>query len=504
MRRQQIVGASPFGNLVAEYFSNSCCPVRNYMEKGQTLHREHAVTINDIHSQLNPTTMRAVEYPGSLAELQGTIAGVRNRGGSLSVAGGRHAMGGQQFLTDGILVDTGRLNRILSLDADRGLVKVEAGILWDELVGGLRVRQKDWSRQWSIVQKQTGADRLSIGGALAANGHGRGLAYAPMVQDVESFELVDANGNLRTCSRSENAELFSLAIGGYGLFGVIYSATLRLMHSHSLRRVVEVTDLDKLQAMFAERIAEGFTYGDFQYMTDEASAGFLHRGVLSCYCPVAEVNGASTEPPAHLLTERDWLRLLHLSHSDKGRAFEEYSSFYQRTDGQTYDSDTFQLSMYIDHYHEQLDQRLYGGSKCSETITELYVPIPRLVDFMDSAANELRQRKSNIIYGTIRLIREDDETFLNWARQPYACIVFNLHFEHSESGIGKVADDLRCLIDLAAERDGSYFLTYNRFATTEQLARCYPQFDDFLAHKERHDPESVFSSDWHRAYSFAS
>ena len=410
-------------------------------------------------------------------------------------------MGGQQFLTDGVLLGTAGLNRILSLDAERGLVKVEAGILWDELVAELRRLQQNAPRRWSIVQKQTGADRLSIGGALAANGHGRGLTYAPIVQDVESLELVGPDGSLMQCSRKENRELFSLAIGGYGLFGVIYSATLRLMPAHHLRRTVEVTTVDKVASRFAARIKDGFTYGDFQYMTDESSPGFLSQGVMSCYRPVPDEEAGSLEPPRLLLTEQDWLRLLYLSHSDKSRAFEEYSGFYRRTDGQTYDSDTFQLSMYIDHYHRDLDQRLYDGSKCSETITEVYVPLSRLAEFMDSAADELRKRKANVIYGTVRVIDRDEETFLNWARQPFACIVFNLHFEHTEAGIEGVSDDLRALIDLAADLGGSYFLTYNRFATAEQLRRCYPQFDDFLSHKESYDPDCVFSSDWYRAYS---
>ncbi len=235
-------------------------------------------------------------------------------------------------------------------------------------------------------------------------------------------------------------------------------------------------------------------------MTDETSPGFLRRGVLSCYLPVLEDGAEKAEPPRYLLTEEDWLRLLYLSHTDKARAFEEYAGFYQRTNGQTYDSDTFQLSMYIDGYHRELDRRLYGGNKCSETISELYVPLAELAGFMDSAAGELRRRGSNVIYGTIRLIAQDDETFLNWARRPYACIVFNLHFRHTESGIAQVADDLRSLIDLAADRGGSYFLTYNRFATPQQLTQCYPQFSEFLALKDRYDPGGVFSSDWHRAY----
>ena len=457
--------------------------------------------VNDIHSQLNETAMRRVVRPGSASELQRAVVAVRDEGGSLSVAGGRHAMGGQQFLDGGVLLDAHGLDRILGLDAERGLVRVEAGIMWDDLVLGLREMQRGNSRRWSIVQKQTGADRLSIGGALAANGHGRGLTYKPIVQDVESFELVDANGDMLRCSRTENPELFSLAIGGYGLFGVIYSVTLRLMPAHRVRRVVEVTSIDRLEGLFRERIAAGFTYGDFQYKTDEGSDGFLRDGVMSCYIPVPDDEVPINKAPLNLLSEQDWRGLLYLSHADKAQAFEEYAGFYMRTNGQTYDSDTFQLSMYIDDYHRELDRSLNAAVKCTETITELYVPLGSLADFMDAAARELRARRANVIYGTIRLIERDDETFLNWARQPYACIVFNLHVEHTEAGVAQTADALRALIDLASERGGSYFLTYNKFATGEQLARCYPQFSEFLALKDKYDPEGVFSSDWVRAYS---
>ena len=457
-------------------------------------------TLNDIHSQLNETTMERVVAPRTVGKIQQAIAAAREEGDSMSIAGGRHAMGGQQFLDGGVLLDAGGLNRILELDAERGLVRVEAGILWDDLIRGLSEMQQGNDRRWSVVQKQTGADRLSIGGALAANGHGRGLTYKPIVQDVESFEIVDASGNLLECSRIENSELFSLAIGGYGLFGVIYAVTLRLMPAHRVRRVVEITSIEQLESLFMERIADGFTYGDFQYRTDETSPGFLRDGVMSCYIPVSDNDVDAAEEPLNLLSERDWRGLLYLSHADKARAFDEYAKFYMSTNGQTYDSDTFQLSQYIDDYHDELDRSLNAAVKSAETITELYVPLPSLADFMDAAARELRDRQANVIYGTIRLIEQDDETFLNWARQPYACIVFNLHVEHTDAGITHTADALRALIDLATERGGSYFLTYNKFATGEQLLRCYPQIQEFLAKQREYDPEGVFSSDWVRAY----
>ena len=457
--------------------------------------------VNDIHSRLNEAEVATVIAPRSVTEAQRAVLEVRHDSGSLSIAGGRHAMGGQQFLSGGTLLDTRKLCRIVALDVERGIVTVEAGILWSDLVAGLRQMQtRDEDGRWSIVQKQTGADRLSIGGALAANGHGRGLTYRPIVQDVDAFEMITAEGELIRCDREENTELFRLAIGGYGLFGVITTVDLRLMPAHRVRRVVEVTTVDKVPALLGDRIADGFTYGDFQYRTDENSFGFLKDGVLSCYRPVSKDEGWRASPRQNLLTEAAWRQLLYWSHADKARAFDEYAAFYESTNGQVYDSDTFQLSQYIDHYHRELDTRLDSPAPGSEIITELYVPLPRLPEFMAAAADELRRQKANVIYGTIRLIERDEETALNWARQSFACIVFNLHVDHNPEGIRGVAHALRTLIDLAIERDGSYFLTYSKFATPGQLTACYPQFPEFLSRKKHYDPYSVFSSDWYRTY----
>ena len=215
------------------------------------------ISANDIHSQMNATTIRRVVAQRNLAEARQAIITAHDAGEGVSIAGGRHAMGGQQFLSSGVLLDTRMVNRIIGLDSERGLLNVEAGIFWSDLVAGLRALQSGQPRRWSVVQKQTGADRFSIGGALAANGHDRGLTYRPIVQDVESFEMVDSNGSLLRCSRDENAELFRLAIGGYGLFGVIATADLRLMPARPMQRVVETTTIDWLPAQFGQRIADG-------------------------------------------------------------------------------------------------------------------------------------------------------------------------------------------------------------------------------------------------------
>ena len=227
-----------------------------------------SVKVNDIHSQLNPTEVDSIVTVESEADLREAIADARRRGKPVSIAGGRHSMGGQQFAVGGVLLDTRSMRRILKLDAERGIVEIEAGIEWPGLIEGLIAMQQGEPRQWGIIQKQTGADRLTLGGALSSNIHGRGLTFKPIIGDVESFTMMDAEGALHDCSRTENAELFRLAIGGYGLFGVVTRIRLRLMPRTKLERIVKLIDVDQLMPAFDARIAEGFLYGDCQFSTD--------------------------------------------------------------------------------------------------------------------------------------------------------------------------------------------------------------------------------------------
>ncbi len=219
-------------------------------------------------------------------------------------------MGGQQFCEGGLLVDTRSLAGVLDLDAERGLLDGRGG----HPVAG-RPRAPSAARRawraglgWSIAQKQTGADRLSLGGALAANVHGRGLAMPPFVADVEQFTLVTADGEPVRCSRTENAELFALVAGGYGLFGVVSSALA------PPRAAPEARAGGGARRGRRPRVAPssvgsrtGFLYGDFQFAIDPADDDFLTRGVFSCYRPVAD----DTPIPAgqRALSRADWAQL---------------------------------------------------------------------------------------------------------------------------------------------------------------------------------------------------
>lgn len=122
--------------------------------------------------------------------------------------------------------DATRLNRVLALDAQRGLLEVQGATAWTKIAAELRpgdaraaaVRTAMPTVAESVARNTAGPDGQ------------------PAVAHVHSLTLVTPEGDLRRVSRERDPELFSLAVGGQGLFGVFYSVTLRL---DTLGRAVE-------------------------------------------------------------------------------------------------------------------------------------------------------------------------------------------------------------------------------------------------------------------------
>ena len=73
-------------------------------------------------------------------------------------------------------------------------------------------------------------------------------------------------------------------------------------------------------------------------------------------------------------------------------------------------------------------------------------------DLMAAVAGDFRANGTDVIYGTIRLVERDEETFLAWAREPWACIIFNLHTVHTPEGLERASRAFRGLIDRGIER----------------------------------------------------
>src|SRR5207249_11560704 len=137
---------------------------------------EPEIWVNDVNTQRKRTRVRALLRRRTSDELAEIVHSASRKGLPISVSGCRHSMGGQQFATDSICIDTRSLDRVISFDQKRGLVEAEAGIQWPKLISAYLEAESGEPKQWGIAQKQTGADTFTHGCSILSNVHGRGLA----------------------------------------------------------------------------------------------------------------------------------------------------------------------------------------------------------------------------------------------------------------------------------------------------------------------------------------
>jgi hypothetical protein len=121
--------------------------------------------------------------------------------------------------------DPARLDRVLGVDPKRALVEVQAATAWQTLAAHLRPNDPK--------ARSMRTTRATIGESIAWNA--AGPDGRPTVNHVESLTMVTPDGQLRRIDRVSNPALFALVVGGHGLFGVLYSVTLRM---ESLARAV--------------------------------------------------------------------------------------------------------------------------------------------------------------------------------------------------------------------------------------------------------------------------
>jgi len=85
---------------------------------------------------------------------------------------------------------------VLHLDSKHGIVEVEAGIEWPELIDAYLALQNSDQQSWGIAQKQR-PDRTDHAGTIAANAHGRGLRMRPLAA-VKPMDSVGCTWTART------------------------------------------------------------------------------------------------------------------------------------------------------------------------------------------------------------------------------------------------------------------------------------------------------------------
>lgn len=180
--------------------------------------------------QIEPKKMVAVR---SLEQLADIVKKAAASGYKLSLAGTRKSQGGQTVDVRSTTLVMSNLNKVISFDKKNKRIAVQAGMTWKELLPILN------EAGLSIKTMQSYCD-FGIGGSLGVNCHGQDIHNTCLSESVESIKIMVADGSIMEASAEKNAELFRLAIGGYGLFGIITEVTLRLTDNMILQKKAEV------------------------------------------------------------------------------------------------------------------------------------------------------------------------------------------------------------------------------------------------------------------------
>ncbi len=148
-------------------------------------------------------------------------------------------------LTDGVAVDLGRLDRVLSVDRPAGLVKVEAGIVLAALNRRLDALGLAFENLGDI-------DRQTLAGSISTGTHGTGARFRSVSAQVEAIDLVLADGSSLEISAASDPAALAAARIGLGALGLIYAVTIRTVPAFTLHRTDVPRPLDETLATLDE------------------------------------------------------------------------------------------------------------------------------------------------------------------------------------------------------------------------------------------------------------
>jgi L-gulonolactone oxidase len=179
----------------------------------------------------------SIEQPGTVEELQGIVSRAAERGLTVRAAASGHSFT-DTACTGGVMVKLDRLNRVLEVDREARLAKVEGGVVIRDLSEALY-------EQGLALENLGDIDVQTISGAISTATHGTGERLRNISSQVEAIELVTADGSLVECSRDSDPDLWRAARVGVGSLGVISSLTLRCVPAFTIRRHDHPLPLDE-------------------------------------------------------------------------------------------------------------------------------------------------------------------------------------------------------------------------------------------------------------------
>ena len=443
--------------------------------------------MTDDASRLNRTAVRKIwnvpisEDPErQLADL---LSHAHEIGLRVSIAGAQHSMGGHTIYPDGIVINMLPFNR-LELDADENILTAQSGALWEDIIPYLDKHK----RSVAVMQSN---NSFSIGGSISVNCHGWQFGRAPIASTVLSMRVMLADGTIMECSRDKNRELFSLVLGGYGLFGIILDVKLRVVPNERYRFEQHIVPVAEAFSTFDAKIKDQPDLQMAYARMNIVPSRFLDHVILNAFF--------SEEGEIPMLTKPGIAKLRRAIF--RGSAQSDYGKelrWAAETKIQPLlAGKVFSRNQLLNEGVEIYENR---SADSTDILHEYFVPRRTLASFVGDLRRIIPKNNADLLNVTVRSIKKDEDTFLRYATEPMIALVMLFVQETTDEGERRMEIVTQQLIDSAIKHNGRYYLPYRLHATPNQFHRAYPQAKEFFRKKLDYDPNELFQNRFYLKY----
>ncbi|MDH5784999.1 MAG: FAD-binding oxidoreductase [Chromatiales bacterium] len=406
-----------------------------------------------------------------------------------SIARGQgRAYGDAALNTERQVVLTERLGRLRSFDAQSGVLRAEAGLTMQQLI--------DFSLPQGWFPSVTpGTQFVSLGGCVAADVHGKNHHHdGAFSTSVMGFELIDADGGRRWCSREENFDAFAATVGGMGLTGIIGEVELQMRRVESAYIQATHHAADNLHAAF-ELFEQHYdaTYS-VAWIDLQARGAAQGRSVvmLGEHAPLERLSAAQQQSPFAIKARANrrvpfempgWL----LNPLTIGA----FNQLYYRIEGRR------RTPFIIDYrkFFYPLDalsdwNRLYGRRGFLQY--QCVVPRDGAQQALSELLTTLAESRHPAFLGVLKKMGKTGEGLLSFPLEGYT-LALDLPF--SGDALLQLLQRFDAIVSNAG---GRVYLAKDARLDSEMFRAMYPGVEPFIQSKGVLDPDGRFSSDLSR------
>lgn len=449
---------------------------------------ERAGYTNDA-SNLNATKIGAlVKVPEKVDEAITQIAQLikqaKVQGTKISIAGAQHSMGGHTIYPDGIVLDMKRF-RYMKFDRLSNTLLVGSGALWSEIIPYLDTYKK------SVAVMQSN-NSFSVGGSISVNCHGWQPNSPPIASTVVSFRLINANGEIVNCSRNENWDLFSLVLGGYGLFGVILDVRLSVLDNKMYKAqqyIIKSSDyIKEFDRLTKGNTDIGMVYGRININPDH----FMEEAILATFIIENKATFKPLQKGSYASIRRTVFRGSANSSYGKNLRWKAEKLITSQISGKLFSRNQL--------LNEGVEVFQNTDTAYTDILHEYFIPKDSVIPFINKLKSIIPTYKVDLLNITIRNVKKDDDTFLRYANEEvfgFVMLFNQATDQHAETEMKSLTQEL---INVAISLKGTYYLPYRLHATKEQLYKAYPQASEFFLLKKKYDSTEVFKNKFYETY----